>query len=444
MNAKTYLCAVLLGASALTACRFEDDDYFDESPALRIQRYNAEVASLLCQPEHGWVMQYFYGDDVMGLNLFCQFFEDGSVRMAGNHQYMGNAYREDTSLWKMTAEDGPILALNTYNDVISYFGDPQNDGEGLGGDYQFLVLRASEDEVILRGQRHNAEVRLIPSPYADWQDYIAACKTTTTDILNARVQTYYLTNRVEDKNMWATGLSSGMLNVGPLLDYYPYAYNFVSTPQGIRFQRKMNFRADLNWQIDGEQEFFMNEDSTMLVSADQNVALVPAWSKYALARLATNSAVAVTPTGTNETIILPEDAGEKLQALIDDLSAAIQQFYSSQKLFGIAFGRSRETGSASRAGLVFYMVSGKTYINAAFAATITDDENGDIHIQIDSEDTSNNFATYASKEGLLDKFKAVADAFNGKYSITTEDCFSPSKVHLSSENGLEFDVRLKK
>lgn len=420
MNVKIYLCAALLGATALTACRFEDDDLFDDSPAMRIQRYNAEVSALLCQPENGWVMQYFYGDDTQGLNLFCKFGADGAVRMAGDHQYMGNAYAEDTSLWKMTAEDGPILAFNTYNKVISYFGDPQNDGEGLGGDYQFLVISASEDEVILRGQRHNAEVRLIPSPYADWKDYIAACKKVNDVVVKGKVQTYYL--EADGHLAYASGISGGLLNVGPLLDYVPYSYNFIVTPQGIRPQRAINIGSDMNWEgVKSFHELSYAPDSASLVSEDGSVSLRPAWPLYVSAQM----------NGARTVTVKREQMEGEMQTLYDEIAALVLGRFN-QTLQYITFGTSTESKTANRrTGVIFSFINGRNEFTLAYTSSWKI-EGETITFTVDADDPSGNYSNYGSVEGLPEKLAAFVSLFAGSYEMSADNAFSPSVVTMKS------------
>lgn len=422
MNAKTYLCAALFGAAALTACRFEDDDLFEESPALRIQHYNAEVSQLLCKPENGWVMQYFYGDDVMGLNLFCQFKADGTVRMAGDHQYMGNAYREDTSLWKMLPEDGPILAFNTYNDVISYFGDPQSDGEGLGGDYQFLVLRATEQEIVLRGQRHNAEVRLIPSESADWKEYIAACKAVSNAILKSKVQTYYL--EADGHRAFVSGMSDGLMNVGPLIDYVPYSYNFIVTPHGLRPQRAINLGADMNWPGVGKfHELTYAPDSMSLQSEDTKITLRPAWPLYVRTQL--DGARTVTVTRDQ----MPAD----MQTLFDEISALASSGFN-QTLRYMTFGTSTESGTSNRrTGVIFSFLNanGRTEFTLAYTASWKVEEET-LTITVDPNDPSGNFSNYSRVEGLPERLAALVGMFAGTYVMSADDTFNPSVVTMTS------------
>ncbi|MDE6011603.1 MAG: DUF4302 domain-containing protein, partial [Prevotella sp.] len=113
MTMKKYMIfraavAILLPSVMMTSCKFEEDDYFPESAALRIEKTAKEIKAKLCAPsadgEYGWVMQTFVaGNDSSkfeGFNLFAKFYENGKVLLASDHRYLrdGNAnqYTEST------------------------------------------------------------------------------------------------------------------------------------------------------------------------------------------------------------------------------------------------------------------------------------------------------------------------------------------------------------
>ena len=161
--------------------------------SLRVEHAIDQVRDNLSSAENGWVMQYFCGTGVAhfeGFNLFAKFDKNGKVTIAGNHRFLrdGNAnkYTEANSLYSLLLEDGPVLAFNTWNDVLTPFVDPVayyaapnslvKDGEGMQGDHNFVVMSNSDNEIILRGERHSAEVRLVKCDRS-WADYIVASRT---------------------------------------------------------------------------------------------------------------------------------------------------------------------------------------------------------------------------------------------------------------------------
>ena len=77
MLLRTTLGMMAMAAIA-TSCTFEQDDYFDETAALRVKHINDDIKKCLvdqsAEGSYGWVMQYFVAgtDDYSfeGFNLF--------------------------------------------------------------------------------------------------------------------------------------------------------------------------------------------------------------------------------------------------------------------------------------------------------------------------------------------------------------------------------------
>ena len=131
-----FMFLAMLPAFVLTSCRFEDEDYFGESAALRIEHSADQLKNQLVDAPNGWVMQYFCGTEVAqfeGFNLFARFENSNKVTLAGNHRFLRNGnqnkYTEASSVYEMLKEDGLVLAFNVWNDVLTPFVDPVSYGD---------------------------------------------------------------------------------------------------------------------------------------------------------------------------------------------------------------------------------------------------------------------------------------------------------------------------
>ena len=178
--------SVALAAIAFAGCsHFQEEDLFEESAALRIEHNAEKLQQILVNAPQGWVIQYYTGRGVSvfeGFNLFAKFERDGKVTMAGNHRFLrdGNAgkYTEASSLYELIREDGLVLAFNTWNEVLTPFVDPVapwaapkdllKDGAGMQGDQNLVIKSMKEDEVICRGERYDALIRLVKAD-RDWK-----------------------------------------------------------------------------------------------------------------------------------------------------------------------------------------------------------------------------------------------------------------------------------
>lgn len=171
------LTTLLCGSALLSGCFFDDDNRFEESAAVRLEHYNDTCDSLLQSAPDGWMMPYHVvatGDTVC---LFMRFYAGGVVEVAGLHPYMSGsemlqfAYVTDTSLYRLTGEDGPTLVFDTYNNVLSCFADPHYDGVGLGGDYNFKLMEVTPQQLTLAGQRKRVEQHMMLCPTSQWEAY---------------------------------------------------------------------------------------------------------------------------------------------------------------------------------------------------------------------------------------------------------------------------------
>ena len=82
-----------------------------------------------------------------------------------------------TTLYKMTPDDGPVLAFDTYNEYLHFFATPNtSDYEALHGDYEFRILGKNADasEVYIKGRRSGTDLKLVKFS-GDPVQYMTAC-----------------------------------------------------------------------------------------------------------------------------------------------------------------------------------------------------------------------------------------------------------------------------
>ena len=420
-------------ASLFTSCRFEEDDYFDESASLRVEHAIDQVRDNLSSAENGWVMQYFCGTGVAhfeGFNLFAKFDKNGKVTIAGNHRYLrdGNAnkYTEATSLYSLLLEDGPVLAFNTWNDVLTPFVDPVayyaapmslvKDGEGMQGDHNFVVMSNNDNEIILRGERHSAEVRLVKCDRS-WADYIADTETMKNSFTNSSINEYYVINNNND-TLYFSGLRNGRFRYtedlvkGVKLD----SLSCVFTPNGFRTEHTDSIGSCKF------HEFKMAEDKTCLKNEDGNVKVIARWDSYIV----------------NHTAIWKMDASKftaEQTNLFNQIDAELKKNNANWSLESIGIGKS--SGSNATIGLVltFYTNTAKTKTNTAgLAMTMTRTAYGQMAISCTEDNKiDKNMETIKKKATDIEQLcRNFAALMNGTYQITPDSYFLPT--------GGQFDV----
>ena len=157
----TYFIALLAAAAIMSACGKQHDGLFDKTASARLKESLDNMRSLLTQPEYGWRMEYFAGNnkaDYGGYNYVLRFTADSVYA-----RFDLDPSLQTGSLYRLTSDDGPVLSFDTYSEVLHYFAIPGwNKYEGRGGDFEFLIISATEDEIVLQGKRSGKTIRMFP------------------------------------------------------------------------------------------------------------------------------------------------------------------------------------------------------------------------------------------------------------------------------------------
>lgn len=439
MLLRTTLGMMAMAAIA-TSCTFEQDDYFDETAALRVKHTNDNIKKRLvdqsAEGSNGWVMQYFVAgtDDYSfeGFNLFGRFFDDGKVTLAGNHRFLrnGNAnkYTESSSTFKMLAEEGPVLSFDTWNDVLTVFEDPvdptaapgtiSNNGEGMFGDHNLVLTSLKDNELLFLGERHRAEVRFIPCD-RPWADYMAAVTENKNHIAPSQMTSYYVTNGVD--TMYFVGLNKGVFVYGERIEdpLKKKTLSCVFTPDGFRINHKDSIGKN------AFQEFSLTEDKTKLLSEDGQTQVIACWDNYIVAHTAVWK-------------MDPEQFSAEQKTLFDQINEAAKVFNSAWSLESIGIGKSSGSNAINGLVLTFYTNTAKTKTNTAgVALTITRTAYGQARIDYSAEsNVDKNMEAVVKKSPEMENLaRAFAATLNGTYTMTPDDYFLPTGGLFTAVNG---------
>ena len=84
------------------------------------------------------------------------------------------ANMKTTSSYDVISDQGPVLTVNTYNEVFHYLAEPSmDDDDGEQQDYEFVIMRTTNDSIYLRGKKwgnHMVMTRVAES--TSWEDEI--------------------------------------------------------------------------------------------------------------------------------------------------------------------------------------------------------------------------------------------------------------------------------
>ena len=151
----------------LSSCQSEDDEVFGESSSQRLEQDMENIKDILRGAPNGWAMDYFVGTDVQygGYVVTVKF--DSLTCTAASELIQ----EEATSYYKMTTDQGPVLTFDTYNKVLHALATPNSSYyEGYHADFEFTVLSATPELVVLKGKRvgNYAYLRPIDVPMLDY------------------------------------------------------------------------------------------------------------------------------------------------------------------------------------------------------------------------------------------------------------------------------------
>ncbi len=263
-------------AGGLSSCVNEEDDIFDSSAAERLEQSKKDNFNLLCQPANGWAMQYFANnDDEGGYTFLMKFDKNTSVKIAANNSLIGNTYKEETSMFEVIADDGPVLTFNTYNPIFHMLADPYDvpslpdneSGYGHRGDYEFVIMEASAEKIVLRGKKHGMTVIMTPlAEDADWAEYLQGLKATANSLFNDKFDPLILD--LGEKKFIVSKASTGVFNIYPeggdaisQTVMYPYIIN----PEGLRFSKEV--------EETGVTQIYFNDQGTFSLEGNTESCL---------------------------------------------------------------------------------------------------------------------------------------------------------------------------
>lgn len=429
--------SVALFATALTACSsFQEDDLFDESASLRITKFNEDLQARLVEQstegKYGWVIQYFVGSESKGYNLFGRFDASGKVTLASNHPYLrgGNAnkYTEYVSSYEMLREDGPVLAFNTWNDILTVFVDPVdpsqapstivNDGEGMKGDHNFLFHAYEGQNILFRGQRHAAGIRFVPCD-RPWEDYITDADAFKNSITNSTFNNFYVTDGKD--TMYFSGLNNGLFTyqerlIDPLQSE-PCACVF--SVDGFRLKNKgqLGEKSFQNFTISDQKDCLYNEDKT--------VKVIPTWDNYII-----NTRTAV----WNYEM---EQMSNDQKVLLEQINAELRKYNKNYSIAQVGLGQSKGKGAINGLVITFYTNAAKTKTNTAgVALTNIRTAYGQMQISYsDANKVDGNLESLGKKSDIVTVARQFAATLSGTFNIVPNDYFLPTGCELHAVDG---------
>lgn len=189
------LASVLAGA---VGCK-DREDYTGPNAIERIDNQVQSTKAILVGAEHGWEMSIYPEDDVRsfgGFTSLVKFNNDGTMSAASELNHSGADYPVEDSYYSLNATNGATLSFETYNENVHLYSSPgrvkysafvgASPRTGAKGDFNFRIIKATADSVILRGIRDDKRVVLTPLKTADWSEHLYKITNSYRDYYTSR------------------------------------------------------------------------------------------------------------------------------------------------------------------------------------------------------------------------------------------------------------------
>jgi len=397
-----YMIAVLTLLS-VTGCNRNESRLFDQSADERIQARAQHFHDKLVDAPNGWEMLYFPYPDAAGYAFLINFLDNGDVIVAAKNDVSSdNILRAESSCWAIDATQSVVLTFHTYNTLLSIFADPQDDGIGENGDYEFILLNAesNEDYIRMKGKKHEAYVRMSRlAEDVDWRQYLMDINAlyTKTFMDNDGTEMIYWDGAKERTLTYDNGRFLYME------DKKEQERGFILTPSGMHFYSGL-LRAD---QKTYAQDFVLvdEEDRTLLKTEDGE-----AWigSKYTAADF-----FAYKFTKYSRWMYVAEDSDADTQAAVQAIIDAARG--NGAIINNIGYERT----------VTVQTISGKerrTYSHALYISYLADGKQFGGRIKLDQTNMNEEitFSYKSYEESLLPLFARIADTPTAAVALFTD------------------------
>lgn len=142
---------MLLPTLLLQSCLKDQEDVFDESSAVRMQKTLENVKKVLTSSDNGWAFDYFPDRNLTygGYEYAVKF-----DSLSANIYFELAPGQSEKSLYKLKSDDGPVLSFDSYNQFMHLFATPSSSRyEAYDGDFEFVIDSLSDDLIKLHGKR---------------------------------------------------------------------------------------------------------------------------------------------------------------------------------------------------------------------------------------------------------------------------------------------------
>ena len=286
------IAAVLMSAS-LASCNHEEADIFDQNAAHRTEEARKMYKEILLDKGGKWQMEYFTTEEEHGYVYLFTFRNDGTVTISGNNEYITKltnidsnvpSYGSETSMWTILSDNGPVLSFNSYNTIFHLFATPEDipgterdeQGYGHSGDYEFDLMKFSNDTLYLAGTKNGAEIIMTRiAPEIDDETYLNEVVALADSFFNAKVPAVYVNLPGGYRHVvldGATQLPKFYPETGDYITEY-VGRNAIITHDGFTLGKPLTLRDSIDGNDYTIQHFIRQKDGSLLCTDDNRITI---------------------------------------------------------------------------------------------------------------------------------------------------------------------------
>ena len=286
------IAAVLMSAS-LASCNHEEADIFDQNAAHRTEEARKMYKEILLDKGGKWQMEYFTTEEEHGYVYLFTFRNDGTVTISGNNEYITKltnidsnvpSYGSETSMWTVLSDNGPVLSFNSYNTIFHLFATPEDipgterdeQGYGHSGDYEFDLMKYSNDTLYLEGKKNGAEIIMTRiAPETDDETYLNEVVALADSFFNAKIPAVYVNLPGGYRHVvldGATQLPKFYPETGDYITEY-VGRNAIITHDGFTLGKPLTLRDSIDGNDYTIQHFIRQKDGSLLCTDDNRITI---------------------------------------------------------------------------------------------------------------------------------------------------------------------------
>ena len=240
-----------------------------------------------------WQMEYFTTEEEHGYVYLFTFRNDGTVTISGNNEYITKltnidsnvpSYGSETSMWTILSDNGPVLSFNSYNTIFHLFATPEDipgterdeQGYGHSGDYEFDLMKFSNDTLYLEGKKNGAEIIMTRiAPETDDETYLNEVVALADSFFNAKVPAVYVNLPGGYRHVvldGATQLPKFYPETGDYITEY-VGRNAIITHDGFTLGKPLTLRDSIDGNDYTIQHFIRQKDGSLLCTDDNRITI---------------------------------------------------------------------------------------------------------------------------------------------------------------------------